>query len=341
MIYENVELYNVAELIAPEEGPGALISRIPDDIRTTLNESAKNNALCASGCEVRFNLEGAEAKIVLKSDGECPVPAEILQGSFPVSWHRVGTEPTEITVSHPANLDLLDRLAKEKGLPFDSRLTRVILPHVPNIRLVGVEGETSPPRDGQTPGLKCLCYGSSITHGACATRPTGTYAARTAQLLGADLINLGFGGGAHCESQIADYIAGRTDWDLATLEMGINMYAPGRFEIDEFQSRVEYLVEKVARSDPDKWVFCMDMFTFYADYDPGSRRQRAFRKIVKRATQRPQLPRAVYVDGRRLLRLPSGLTFDLVHPAPAGMEEIAQNLSRVIRGKVGKAPLGA
>ena len=45
MIYNSVELYNVAEILPSEDGDGKLISRIPNKLRLTLNPNAKLRAL--------------------------------------------------------------------------------------------------------------------------------------------------------------------------------------------------------------------------------------------------------------------------------------------------------
>ncbi|MEM2889486.1 MAG: SGNH/GDSL hydrolase family protein [Candidatus Bathyarchaeia archaeon] len=330
MIYGDVELYNVAELLPTNDNVGKYLCRIPNKLRVTLNPAAEANALCAAGSEIRFNLEDKTAKVTLSSD--MPGIAEVFQGSFHVSWQIVGSQPTEISVRLPDNISFLERVAKEKGLPYDPRLTRIILPIYSPIRLISVEGATTPPRRGQTPMMKYLAYGSSITHGASAMRPTGSYAMRTAQRLGVDLINLGFGGGAHCEGQMADYIAEREDWDFASLEMGINMV--GGFSTEEFTQRVEYFVERISKTHPEKWVFAIDLFTFAADFDRNSKKQNEFRQVVKNTVENLALPKLVYVDGRRMLKIASGLTFDLVHPAPAGMEEISTNLARLIKRKM-------
>jgi len=331
MIHGNVELYNVAELLPTENNVGKYLCRIPNNLRVTLNPAAEANALCAAGSEIRFNLEDKTAKVTLSSD--IPGLAEVFQGSFHASWHIIGPQPTEMGVSLPENIKFLEAVAKEKGLPYDPRLTRIILPIYSPIRLISIEGETTPPRSSQTPSSKYLAYGSSITHGASAMRPTGSYTMRTAQRLGVDLINLGFGGGAHCEGQMADYIAERKDWNFASLEMGINMV--GGFSTEEFTERVEYFVKRIAKAHPSKWVFAIDLFTFAGDYDRNSKKQNEFRQAVKETVENLDLPRLVYVDGRRMLKAASGLTFDLVHPAPGGMEEISTNLASLIKRKMG------
>jgi len=332
MNYQNVELYNTVELLAPDNGVGKYMTRLPDELRKTLNPAALGNALCSAGSEVRFNVEGKSATVTLSSDGLGM--AEVFQGNFHVSWQMIGPQPTEFKVSLPENIDFLEKVSKEKGLPFDPRLTRIILPIYTPIRFISAEGETSVPKKSQTPKTKYLTYGSSITHGASALRPTGSYAMRTAQRLGVDLVDLGFGGGAYCESQIADYMADRRDWDFASLELGINMV--GGFSTEEFTERVNYLIERIAKAYADKWVFAIDIFTYADDYNPAAKKQNEFRRAVRNAVRRLDMPNLVHVDGRKILKDTSGLTFDLVHPAAAGMEEMASNLSSLIRKRMGK-----
>lgn len=56
--------------------------------------------------------------------------------------------------------------------------------------------------------LPVLYYGSSITHGGCASRADTCYQAYIAKHLRADYINLGFSGSAKAEKAMADYLAG-------------------------------------------------------------------------------------------------------------------------------------
>ena len=53
---------------------------------------------------------------------------------------------------------------------------------------------------------KVVFYGSSITQGACASRPGNSYASITARSLGWDFLNLGFSGNAKGEAAMAHYI---------------------------------------------------------------------------------------------------------------------------------------
>jgi hypothetical protein len=66
-------------------------------------------------------------------------------------------------------------------------------------------------------------YGSSITHGACSSRPGNTYPEMISRALNCDYINLGFGGNALGEQAIAEYIA---DLDMSVFVLDYDYNAP-------------------------------------------------------------------------------------------------------------------
>jgi hypothetical protein len=126
---------------------------------------------------------------------------------------------------------------------------------------------------------------------------------------------------------MADYIASRQDWDFASIEMGVNIPDVGDAE---FARRVDYFVNRIAKAHPDQWLFCIDVFTHREDVS-GSAHFAGYRRIVQEKVRSLNMPRVVYVAGQTILSSPQGLAADLVHPSPFGMEEMAQNLSRVMR----------
>ena len=64
-------------------------------------------------------------------------------------------------------------------------------------------------------------YGSSITNGACASRPGLSYPARLSRMLDSNYINLGFGGLCKAEQAITDYIAS-LDMSIFVLDYDYN-----------------------------------------------------------------------------------------------------------------------
>ncbi len=149
----------------------------------------------------------------------------------------------------------------------------------------------------------------------------------TASRLGCDLINLGFAGSAHMEFEMARYIASDLDWDLATLEMGINVIET--WPVEQFRERVQAFVGEIATKHVDRWIFCIDLFTCVHDLNHNPRIE-AYRQVVQETVAALALPRLVYIDGRSLLTHFAGLTSDLVHPSSDGMQEIAARLVQTI-----------
>ena len=116
-----------------------------------------------------------------------------------------------------------------------------------------------------------------------ASEPRDAYPARIGRLLGVDAINLGLGGGAHLEPEMADYIGGRDDWDFASLEMGINLFGGNR-TTEEVRARVAGFLPRLAARRPERWIFCTDLFTCIHDVG-GNPRSAEYRRSGREAVK--------------------------------------------------------
>lgn len=72
-----------------------------------------------------------------------------------------------------------------------------------------------------------VLYGSSITQGACASRPGNDYAMRLSRLLDADVLNLGFSGNGNAEPAMLDYL-GKLDASAFIFDYNYYTYRPER-----------------------------------------------------------------------------------------------------------------
>ena len=335
MQYRNVELHNVCDVIEDDGKPGVGLLRLPRGILDAINPGARDRARMGANCEIRGLLaEGAEARVklqVLDSNTTPPV-VTVYHGCFCGQSVALGKAPAEIVIQPPATLSALQAIARKDGHPFDPRLVRVRLPSIHTTRILAIEGGLTPPTPGTTPSKVMLCYGSSITHGACAIPPEGTYVAQCASRLGCDVLNLGFGGSAHMDRAIAEHIAARKDWDFATFEMGINVRDWPR---EKFREAVETFVRTVSAAHPDKVIFCIDLFTNDADFQAHPTRAVGFREVVADLAGSFASGKVVHVDGRGILTDPTGLRTDLVHPSDLGMQEMGANLAAFIARRLG------
>lgn len=335
MLYQNLELYNVAEMLPAEDGNGWRLSRLPDSLRRVVNPAAAAVAFHAAGCELRLNLKsGASIRLTLQMDStkfgwERGGLVEVFQGLFQTSWYFIGQDPVEIVITPHANQAVLETIARKEGMAFDPALTRIVLPYRPALRLLSLEGDGwTPPAPAQVPGRRLVIYGTSLTHGAWSVRPTETYAMRLARNLGMDLINLGFGGAAHYEPAIAEHIAGRADWDIALLE---SHNLGGSVTPAVFRERVRTFAGILAGAHPKKKIYCTDLFML-SRLHPGTSSsdavRRALESAMRKAVKDLDNPNVIFIPATAVFKDPSGLTADMLHPAPTGMEEIARNLAR-------------
>ena len=88
-------------------------------------------------------------------------------------------------------------------------------------------------------------YGSSITQGACASRPGNAYQAIISNDLDCDFINLGFSGSALAEEAITDYI---NSLDMSVFVMDYDHNAPNPEHLERTH---EAFFKKIRASHPD------------------------------------------------------------------------------------------
>ena len=103
-------------------------------------------------------------------------------------------------------------------------------------------------------------YGSSITMGACIGAPSRTYTSIVAEALCADHINLGFGGAARGEREMAEYIAG-LDMSAFVLDYDHNAGSP-----EYLRETHKPFFDIVRRAHPDLPILMMSRPNTDADF---------------------------------------------------------------------------
>jgi len=236
---------------------------------------------------------------------------------------EIGPEPRTIELSVP---DRVGRLRDDVDAgPFDPRVCRLRFGMGAPVAIHDVRGDCRPPQDEELPDRRYLAHGTSITEGADASAPHLTYVSGAARAAGVDPINIGASGSAFCEAAMAEHVAERDDWDVATLSLSVNMSNRG-FTLAQFEERVDRFVATVAGANPDKPVVCVTLFPYHADAVAGddAERARAFRRALHEAADGHA--NVALVEGPDLLDA-TGLTTDLLHPGDAGMASIADGLA--------------
>jgi len=330
MIHDQVELHNIAELVTVPGRPGLRCQRVPEAVRQHLNPKAQVRTLQPANCEIRFVSDGDTARVTLS----CPEgTAEVIPffGGFQ-SRERlaIGPEPRRLDLAYPPRLRaLVPEVADD--MAFHPRVWRLTV-RGDGLHWHGIEGSgLRPPTAEELPRTRYLAYGTSITHGGAASAAHLTYAAQAAHSFGADLLNLGVGGSAYCEPELAEYMAGREDWDVASLCLSVNMIGGG-FTTQQFTERARHMVRVMAEADPVRPVLCFSILPYFADVccdvdgPHGQGLAPAFRRALEEIAYDGGWPNVHFTPGSDLMSDLSGHTPDVLHPGDYGMMEIGRRL---------------
>ncbi len=337
MIYENVELHNIEDLVSVKGRSGLRMQRIPESVRLKLNERAQVQ-MCHPNCaEIRF-VSGHPVSITL-SCPEGTADVEVFYGPFqsPERYEIKQTQST-VTVTKPDQINMYDQ-SKMPDFGFSPDVCRLMMSG-DIVFIHGIDGvHCRPPNKDELPRLRYMAYGTSITQQGNATGPHLTYVEQAGIRLGADVINLGTGGSAFCEPEIADYMAARTDWDFATLDISVNML---KFPLDFFYQRASYMINTLCKSNLKRPVVCITLFPYAREFgdtfmgleDKGSPDD--FRNALHQAVDDCPYKNVYLIEGDEVLDDIRGLSPDLLHPGDQGMIFMGENLARQIKPLIDK-----
>ncbi|MGQ3413788.1 SGNH/GDSL hydrolase family protein [Natrinema sp. LN54] len=328
---DGIQFHNVGEARPVENRDGELLQRVPEAVRTELNDGAQSRMRHPAGVELRFVPDGSATvtlSTVLGGSAE-EGTVRVFWGPIQGATEVVGSDPVTIEVSPPSGLADLEPSALE-GLAFDPRVCRLRLPgeHRGPMVYHGLEGDVRPPREDELPDQRYLAYGTSITEGEAPSGEHLTYVSQTARRLDADPINLGSCGTAYCDAAMADHIAERDDWNFATLSISVNMV--GTFSPEEFRDRATRMIDRVASAHPEKPVVAITIFRNSRDVcrssDPDGLCER-FRSELREIVHETPHENVHLLEGPELLPTIDGLTTDLVHPGDNAMITMGENLA--------------
>lgn len=168
-------------------------------------------------------------------------------------------------------------------------------------------------------------YGSSITEGACCTRPTNAYSAMLSNRLDADYYNIGFSGGAKGNLEIADYIN--------TLEMSIFVldYDHNAPDVEHLRATHEPFFKRIREKHPTLPVIMMSAPDFDYAEDKADRRavvKQTYDNAVARGDKN-----VYFVDGETFFGTKDrhACTGDTCHPNDLGHYRMAEVLTPLVK----------
>ncbi len=173
---------------------------------------------------------------------------------------------------------------------------------------------------------KVLFYGSSITQGACASRPGLAYTNMLGLKLGFDFVNLGFSGSAFGELKMADYIA-KINPDIFVMDYDNN--APSAEFLKETHERFFLHYRSLCPTTPVVMITAPS-FKFSSAIDWPARREvikQTYDKAIASGDKN-----VYYIDGEELWGENWDLcTVDGLHPNDTGFFKMADRIEKTLK----------
>jgi lysophospholipase L1-like esterase len=219
------------------------------------------------------------------------------------------------------------------GLPGDAREFLLYLPlynGVSELKIGVPAGESIEAAPGYpaTKSKPLVFYGTSITHGACASRPGMCHPAILGRWYHRPVINLGFSGNGMMEPEVGQFL---TEIDAAAyiIDCLPNMTA------EQVAERTRPLVEQLRAARPETPIVLVED----RDYSNGwliegpRSRNRSSQSALKRAYDElvaSGVERLYYIEGPELLGDDSEGTVDNSHPNDLGFMRQAEGMDKVL-----------
>lgn len=343
MIFQNMEFYNAAEVeVSPA---GYRIYRFPKEVRETMGEGKERYGRYVSqttaGCEIRFVTEGDRTLISLSSLDEDGY-VQIFRGDF--QYYSGYTYSFPVKRGQMTHIMLQNNRAMDEAAPplkkgaFSHCVWRILsdinfILTFQNIETFGYQ--IRPPKPEEVPQKTLLCYGTSLTYGACATAHSISYSQLLGRFLGCNILNKAMGGSCMNERTVADYFAGGGEhFDAVLLENAVNMSdMPGAYE-----KNTSYLLERLTKAFPDIPIYCVTAYPNASiaegesafpcrKKEAGADRfqgDRIMRKLAEKYSS------CHIIEGEQIMDCFTDLTVDLVHLSDYGHIRVAQRLAEKI-----------
>jgi len=177
-------------------------------------------------------------------------------------------------------------------------------------------------------------YGTSITHGACASRPGMPHPAILGRRLDRPVINLGFSGNGRMEPEVGELLC-ELDAAVYIIDCLPNMQG------SDVAQRAEPLVRQLRKARPETPIVLVEDRTFAnAPFLAGHQnRHRANREALRAAYEKLQgegFSKLYYIEGDKLLGDDRDDTTDGSHPSDLGFWRHAEAFEPVLRQALGQ-----
>ena len=165
-------------------------------------------------------------------------------------------------------------------------------------------------------------YGSSITHGGCASKPGSSYQSILSRRFDCDYINLGFSGSARGEDEMTDYIKGL---DMSVFVLDYDHNAPTTEHLEQTHGK---MFRAIRAAHPTLPIVIMPRPKYYLTEEEKIRHEIVYRTYQEAKAAGDE--NVYFISGRKLMEIVGDNgTVDGCHPTDSGFFSMACAVAEV------------
>lgn len=308
-------------------------TRLPEPAREKVRDAVWNLSRNSAGLYLQFTTDSPDITVQYEVTGGHAMPHMPATGVSGVDLYNGRGERCWGDYSFGTPITYTYR-----GLPACDGAYTLYLPLYNTVKQlkVGVREGASfaflPAEEADGAGKRIVIYGTSITHGACASRPGMAWTNILHRLTGMPTVNLGFSGNGRLEPEVIDYVAS-IPAALYIVDCMPNMYV----EEDSVYTLVLNAVRQFRRLRPETPLLLTE-HPGYANRNTNTARpledervdraqRRAYAQLKKEGVKN------LYYLSREEIGMPTDGMVDYIHPSDYGMEAYAKAYAKAV-GKI-------
>ena len=246
LAWHDVTSWGVEGRILPEQSRARWFDRLPESAKATVTPAVWNLSRHSAGMMVRFQTDATEIHVdyELLSDklSMSHMPATGVSGVDLYARDPNG-DWRWVQVARPETRKVKSQLIS--GMAPGTREFALYLPLYNGIESLSVGVPPDSHFESRPPRAKPIVfYGTSITHGACASRPGMVHTAILGRRFDRPVVNLGFSGNGKMDAAVGDYLT-QIDAAVYVIDCLPNMNA------DTVRKKCVPLVRQIRKAKPD------------------------------------------------------------------------------------------
>ena len=313
--------------------------RLPARAEKTVREAVWSLSRHSAGMAARFETNASAIHVrydlLLERIAMAHMPATGVSGVDLYARDSTGRDRW-LSVARPEAMHVEAKLADEIDPPKEGlRLYTAYLPLYNGVEKLEIGVPAGAHFHGVAPreAKPILFYGTSIMHGACASRPGMSISALVGRRFDLPVVNLGFSGNGRLEMEVAELLA-ELDPAVYALDCLPNLNG------EQVAERTEPLVRRLREARPETPILMVEDRTNTSAWLRSSLRERhagnraSFRAAYEKL-QGAGVAGLYYLEGRQLLGNDNEGATDGSHPNDLGMVRYADAYEEALRPILG------